>query len=198
MKALKWVLLASLFFLTNVAFAFCIYPGVSWVIHTLNHGVSSGYNPAGLFWSRPYPRFVPWQYESDVTIAFDLGLAVLCVSGLFYGILLAARRKSGIGKMTKPALEPTTAASKNNRQTIRLKRRLLLIPFWFLAQYLWNVSSGVSFGEALDMMTSINSLWISAVVITAIVLYAKNYQVVFESNATKKPSHVQKSIAPKE
>jgi hypothetical protein len=155
------------------------------------------YNPAGLFWSRPYPRFVPWKYETYVTIAFDLGLAALCISGLFYGILVA-RRKKETDKIAKPALEPTTAASKSNRQSIRLKRRLLLIPVWFLAQYLWNMFSGMSFGEALDMMTSINSLWISAVVITAIVLYAKNYQVVYESNATKKPSPTQKAIVPKE
>ena len=197
MKALKRVFLTSLFFLVNVAFAFCIYPAVTFVIHSLNQGVSSGYNPAGLFWSRLYPRFIPWEYETGAANAFDLGLATLCTSGLIYGIL-AKRQKKEIGTVTKLAIEPTTAVGKVNRQSLQFKRRLLLIPAWFVAQYLWNMFSGMSFGQSLDMMTSINSLWISAVVITAIVLYAKNYQVVYESNATKKPSHTQKAIVPKE
>jgi hypothetical protein len=93
-KALKKVFLVSLFLLTTVLVAFCIYPGILHAVRLANEGVSSGYNTAGLFWSRSYTRFIPSEYETETVIAFDLGVAVACVSGLFYGITLLARRKS--------------------------------------------------------------------------------------------------------
>jgi hypothetical protein len=52
----------------------------------------------------------------------------------------------------------------------------------------------MSASQALAMMTSIESLWISVVVITVIVLYARNYQVVFgkESEQKRKPATPEK------
>ncbi|MFZ0395435.1 MAG: hypothetical protein WBX09_13840 [Terracidiphilus sp.] len=76
-------------------------------------------------------------------------------------------------------------------------RRLFLIPVWFLAQWVHNLFLGMSLGQALDMMTSIESLWISAVVVTVIILYAGGYQVVYESSAAKKPEPAEKPTAPK-
>jgi hypothetical protein len=82
-----------------------------------------------------------------------------------------------------------TKPAQNKRQTAMHKRRLWLIPAWLVAKYLWNMVSGMSAGQALDAMTSINNLWISAVVITVIVLYAMNYQVTYEKAAKpKKPA----------
>ncbi len=55
----------------------------------------------------------------------------------------------------------------------------------------------MSAGQALDMMTSIESLWISAFVITVVVLYANNYQVVFGGGAAENPEQTEKPTAPK-
>lgn len=94
MKALKKTFLVSIFLLTTVLVAFCIYPGIIHAVRLANEGVSSGYNTAGMYWSRPYTRFIPSEYEIGAAIAFDLGAAVACVSGLFYGITLLTQRKS--------------------------------------------------------------------------------------------------------
>jgi glucose uptake protein GlcU len=89
-RAMQW----SAFFLAVVALGFLLQPIAVRIVRAANEGVSSGYNPAGLYWSRPYTRFIPSEYETGAAIAFDLGAAVACVSGLFYGITLLAQRKS--------------------------------------------------------------------------------------------------------
>lgn len=94
MRAVRMVFLASLLFLATAVLAFCAYPWVQQAVHSINQGVSSGYNPEGLFWSRSYNRFIPSEYESQAAAAFDVGIAVLCVSGFFYGFLLLAQRRS--------------------------------------------------------------------------------------------------------
>jgi hypothetical protein len=94
MRAVRMVFLASLLFLATAVLAFCAYPWVQPAIHSINQGVSSGYNPQGLFWSRPYNRFIPSEYESRAATAFDVGIAALGVFGSFYGFLLLAQRRS--------------------------------------------------------------------------------------------------------
>jgi len=193
MQAIRKIFHASLFFVTTISLAFVLYPAVRRLVLLINYGVSEGdgyYNP--------YTRFVPSSYQPGVTLAFDLGLSVLGAAASFYWAMLVARRRKAYTPTSAPTPKPEESTAKNAEQSTQFKRRLILIPVWFLAQYLWNVFSGMSFGEALGTMTSINSLWISAVVITVIVLYAKNYQVVYESNATPKPSRTQKVVVPKE
>ena len=94
MKVLRNIFLASIFFLSIVFLSFAIYPGIARFVHSINQAESSGYNTAGLYWSRPYQRFIPSDYETQAAIAFDFGIATLCVSGLFYGILVFAQRKT--------------------------------------------------------------------------------------------------------
>lgn len=90
---MKRVLQWSAFFLAVVALGFLLHPAAVWTVRTANDGASSGYNSAGLYWSRPYTRFIPAQYELGFALALDLGLAALGVCGVFYGVTLAARRK---------------------------------------------------------------------------------------------------------
>jgi hypothetical protein len=177
-RAVQW----SAFFLGVVVLGFLLHPAAVWIVTAANDGVSSGYNTAGLYWSRPYTRFIPEQYESGFALALGQGLAALGVCGVFYGARLTARRNRNHGQK-KPAAKHT--------------RRLLLIPVWFLAQYVYNLFSGLSMGRSLAMMTSIESLWYSAVVVTVIVLYARNYQVVFGDGTAGKPEPTEKTSAPK-
>lgn len=175
---MKKVALWSAFFLAVVMLAFLFYPVAVWLVRSVNDGVSSGCLPggqdySGWCWSNPYTRFIPTEYEGAAALALDAGLALMCVSGLFYGVPLVAKRKHVVATITVP----TSANGKRRATTAR--RRLLLIPAWFLAQYIWNLFSGMSFSQALGMMTSIQDLWYSAVVVTIIVIYAKNYQVAF-------------------
>jgi len=64
-------------------------------------------------------------------------------------------------------------------------RRLFLIPAWLVAQFAWNLFSGSSLRSAFEEMTSLNSIWASLVVIVAIVLYARGYQVAFGKDDAK-------------
>lgn len=65
--------------------------------------------------------------------------------------------------------------------------RLWLIPLWLLAQCIWiRIDNAPSWLDAIALMTSIEHLWYSAVVIVVIVLYANNYQVVYGKPETKK------------
>jgi len=63
-------------------------------------------------------------------------------------------------------------------------RRLLLIPAWFVAQYVWDLFPSWDFVGALEAMTSPISLMTSLLVIVVIVLWANKYQVVFEDDDT--------------
>jgi hypothetical protein len=167
---MKRVVQWSAFFLAVVVLGFLLHPAAAWIVTIANDGVSSGYNSAGLYWSRPYTRFIPEQYESGFALALSLGLAALCACGVFYAVGLTARRKRGHGQ-AKTATKHT--------------RRLLLIPVWLLAQYVHNLLSGMSMGQALAMMTSLESLLFSLVVVVVVVLYANGYQVAFGGAATQ-------------
>ena len=183
MQAIRRIFLASLFFLANASLAFWFYSGVHWAVRSLNRGTSSGYNPEGLFWSREYPRFIPWEYETAASIAFDLGLAALCVSGAFYGAMLIARRKKATAPVDTAPTTPAPAAGKRAEQSAQRRRRLLLIPAWLVFQYFKNLFSGMSGVGAIEAMTSIESLFFSDVVVAVVVLYANGYEVAFGSNA---------------
>ena len=187
MQAIRRVLLASLFFLANISLAFWFYPGVTWAVRSLNRGISSGYNPAGLFWSREYSRFIPLEYETATSIAFDLGIAALCVSGAFYGAMLIARRKKATAPVDPASTPPAPSVRKRVEQSAQRRRRLLLIPAWLIFQYVKNLFSGMSGGGAFEAMTSLESLFFSLVVVAVVVLYANGYQVAFGDNAAQKP-----------
>lgn len=181
---MKRVALWSAFLLAVVVLGFLLHPTATWLVQAVNDGVSSGCQPAysggdGWCWSRPYTRFVPTTYEPGVSLGLDLGLSSLLAAALFHGI-----------NQRKQTRAVSNARSKSNL----IKRRLWLIPAWLVAQYIWNLFSGMSGVAAFETMTSIESLWISAVVITFIVLYANNYQLAFgkEAKQTKKPIIPQK------
>jgi hypothetical protein len=193
MQAIRKIFHASLFFVTTISLAFVLYPVVRKLVLLINYGVSEGdgyYNP--------YTRFVPFTYQPGVTLAFDLGLSVFGAAALFYWAMLVARQRKSENPTSAPRTKQEKSTTDNEEQSAKLKRRLLLIPAWLVAQFVWNMFSGASATDALSNMTSISSLWISAVVIIAIVLYAKNYQVVYESNAIKKPCEAEKSVESKE
>jgi hypothetical protein len=63
-------------------------------------------------------------------------------------------------------------------------RRLFLVPVWLGAQYLYNAISQHSFTRGFEVMTSLDSLWVSFIVTIAIFYYA--------SKATEKKSATQK------
>jgi len=169
-QVIRRIFLASLFFVITVILTIWFYPGISEEFSSFNSSVQGGVgsDTSAYFWALN---------------ALDIGAALLCASALFYGGMLIARRKK-----TKAAI-PEPAPAKPGGKKATNNRRLLLIPAWFLAQYIWNLFSGMSAVQALSMMTTINSLWISAVVITAIVLYANDYQVVFGKDSDGKPSN---------
>jgi len=187
MQAIRRVFLASLFFLANASLAFWFYSGVHWAVRSLNRGISSGYNPEGLFWSREYPRFIPWEYETAASITFDLGLATLCVSGAFYGAMLIAKRKKATAPVDPAPTTPAPVASKRVERSAQRRRRLLLIPAWLVFQYVKNLFSGMSGVRAFEAMTSIGSLYVSVIVVVVVVLYANGYEVGFGNNAEQKP-----------
>ena len=184
MQTIRRVFLASLFFMLTILLAIWFYPWTSQQLSEFNSTVQGGvgYDTSAYFLALG---------------ALDAGLALLCTASLFYGTLLVVRRgkTSTLVEGSKPA--PAKAAGRETHKSVVLNRRFLLIPVWLVAQYLWNLFSGMSAGQALDMMTSINSLWISAVVITVVVLYARNYQVVFGNKDPEKPEPAEKSITPK-
>ncbi len=66
-------------------------------------------------------------------------------------------------------------------------RRLFLIPVWLVAQYAWNAYSQGSFVHGFEAMTSLDSLWVSFVVIVAVVYYAMK---------AKRPEQAPKAAAP--
>ncbi|MGB0063073.1 MAG: hypothetical protein WBP85_01395 [Terracidiphilus sp.] len=78
-----------------------------------------------------------------------------------------------------------------------IKRRLLLIPAWLVAQYVYNLFSGMSAGLALAAMTSIAELWYSAIVIAVIVLYANNYKLEYGNKKAETPKPTGKPAEPK-
>lgn len=80
--------------------------------------------------------------------------------------------------------------SSNSRATLR--RRLLLIPVWFAAQYAWNLLHQGSPVGAFEEMTTLESLWTSLVVVAVVVLYANNYQVVFRNKVQENPGSEKK------
>ncbi len=174
--ALQRTFWVALFFLTTVVLAFGLYPLTAWAVHSINDGVS-GLHADGS--PNTYTRLVPAGYEPTAIGALDLGMSIVAVCGLFYGASLVRRQNDGLSELKENAKKPSKSAGKDKTTSGQANHRLWLIPIWFVAQYIWNFLSGMSAGQALDMMTSLNSLWISAVVITVIVLYAKNYQVVF-------------------
>jgi hypothetical protein len=63
-------------------------------------------------------------------------------------------------------------------------RRLLLIPVWLVAQYLWNVIGQHSLTRGFEVMTSLDSIWVSFIVTAAIVYYASKATA---QNATTPP-----------
>ncbi len=181
MQAIRRVFFASLFFVLTVLLAIWFYPGISEKFSNFNSNVQGGIgsDSTAYYWALN---------------ALDVGAALLCASALFYGAILAFRRRKAIGQVENSAPAIAKALGKNSRQSAQFRRRLLLIPVWLVAQYVWNLFSGMSASQALAMMTSIESLWISVVVITVIVLYARNYQVVFgkESEQKRKPATPEK------
>lgn len=179
---MKKIALWSAFSLVVVVLCFLLHPASVWIVRAVNDGESSGCVPSGpnysgWCWSRPYTRFIPTEYEAATALALDAGLAILCVSGVFYELPMIAKRKR--------TASTVAVTGKRKRRPTAAKHRLLLIPAWLLAQFVWNLFSGLPAGQALDTMTSIESLWASAVVITVIVLYARNYQVVFGKDPQK-------------
>lgn len=187
---LQRIFLASLFFLATIVLAFGLYPLMAWTVHSMNDGVS-GLHADGS--PNTYTRLVPAGYEPTAIGALDLGMSIIAVCGLFYGALLIRRKNDGQSESERSVKEPSKSAGKDKTTSGKTNHRLWLIPIWFVAEYIWNLLSGMSAGQALDMMTTLNSLWISAVVITVVVLYAKNYQVVFGKDEERQKS----SSAPK-
>jgi hypothetical protein len=185
---LKRIFVGSLFVAFATILAFLLYHSVNETIRSANDAVSEG---PGYY--NAYTRFVPTDFEPGVSAALDLALSCLLAAGLFYGI---AGRKWARNNALTPTEAPKTA-TKANAGFARTKQRLWLIPVWFVAQYGRNLFSGMSTGQALGAMTSIGELWISALVIAVIVLYANNYQVVFGDRDAKKPESIEKPAAPK-
>lgn len=179
MQAIKNVFLGSLFFVVTILLAIWFYPGISEEFSGFNSSVQGGVG------SGTSAYFLALN-------ALDIGAALLCASALFYMGMLIARRKKAVANTQEPqpAISPAAIHGKKSAHN----RRLLLIPIWFLAQYIHNLFSGIPFGQALAMMTSIESLWYSVVVVTVIVLYARNYQVVFGKVAKQpqKPAALEK------
>jgi hypothetical protein len=182
MQAIRKIFHASLFFVTTISLAFVLYPAIRRLVQLINSGVSEGDH-----YYNPYTRFVPSSYQPGVTLAFDLGLSVLGAAALFYWAMLVARRRKSDTPTSAPTPKPVDSTAKNAEQSARFKRRLLLIPAWLVAQFIWNLFSGASAFDALLDTTSIESLFTSAVVITGIVLYARGYEIGFGNDAAKKP-----------
>lgn len=67
-----------------------------------------------------------------------------------------------------------------------VKTRLWLIPLWLVAQCVWIRTDVDSWLDALALMTSIEHLWPTAIVVTVVVLYANKYQLVYGKDAAKK------------
>lgn len=180
--ALRNVLLASVFFLTAVAFAFGLYPAVSGFVRAVNDGVSSGSSPEGNSWSNPYSRFVPVEYEPAVSVSLDLGLAVICACGLFYGFrYLNAHRTGAHGASADlDGASAETIAIESHAQGARMKLRVWVIAAWLLGQFLWillttefpeNTTFVYKTAESLSLMTSLDRLWVTFVVIIVTLLY---------------------------
>ncbi len=190
-KVAQW----SAFFLAVVVLGFLLHPTALWIIHTVNDGTTSDCRPAtpdgnGWCWTSSYTRFVPSDYEHGFALGIDLAISMLFASGLFCGAMLVTRRKKmeALTPDPVPAISPTKTSGK----AVTHNRRFILIPAWFLAQYIHNLILGMSVGQALDMMTSIESLWYSVIVVTVIVLYARNYKVVFG----KEPEQPREPVVP--
>jgi hypothetical protein len=170
-KVIQRVFLASLFFMLTVLLSVWFYPGIDEEFTNYYSRVQGGIGST--------------TYTQIAIGALDIGSAFLCVSALFYGVTLVYRRRRRLPHSSAPKPELAETEVEDNRGGAQFKRRLLLIPIWLLAQYLWNLFSGMSIGTALDMMTSLNELWVSAAAVTVIVLYAKNYRLVFEGKGSK-------------
>jgi len=68
-----------------------------------------------------------------------------------------------------------------------IKTRLWLIPLWLLAQCIWiRIDAAQSWLDAISLMTSIEHLWYSGIVIVVIVLYANKYGLEYDKPAVKK------------
>jgi hypothetical protein len=79
-QAIRRVFLASLFFMLTVLLAIWFYPAISAQFSNFNSSVQGGVGSGTS----------AYFYALD---ALDIASALLCVSALFYGILLAARRR---------------------------------------------------------------------------------------------------------
>jgi len=173
---MKRIALWSAFFLATVVLGFLLHPAAVWTVSAANDGTSSGYNPAGLYWSRPYTRFVPMEYEPAVSLALDLGVSCLAVAGLF----LVIARKRRVSAPVPVADEPIEAPVKEQGRFARIKPRLWLIPAWFVAQFLYEIPGAWSEDHssllwvalrALSAQTSPVALFTSLAVIIAAIFY---------------------------
>jgi hypothetical protein len=182
-KVIRRAFLASLFFVLSVVLAIYFYPGISEQFSSFNSSVQGGVG-AG---SNAY--FLALS-------TLDVSSALLCASALFYGAMLVARRKRASTSAEASIPAPAGAEGKDAQQSARFRRRLLLIPIWLSAQYVWNLVHGASLVSALEAMTSISSLWVSAVVVTVTILYARNYEVVFERGAPARQDQPTKPVSP--
>jgi hypothetical protein len=186
-KVAQW----SAFFLAVVVLGFLLHPAAVWIIHTVNDGTTSDCHPAtpdgnGWCWTSSYTRFVPSDYEHGFVLGIDLAISMLFASGLFYGAMLVVRQRKAGRQDTVPMTAPAKPAAKSAETSARFRRRLFLIPAWLAAQYVWNLFSGETAGQALAMMTAIVELWPTAIVITVIVLYAKGYEIGYGNDTAKK------------
>jgi H+/Cl- antiporter ClcA len=171
-QTIRRVFLASLFFVLTVLLAVWFFPEMAEQFSSFNSNVQGGVG----FGTDAY--FL-------ALYALDVGLALLCASALFYVGMLIARQKTTVANPPDP--DPAIPPAKTGDKKAKRNRRLLLIPVWFLAQYIYNLFSGMSLGQALGMMTSIESLWLSFVVVVVVILYANGYGVAFGTSPAKKP-----------
>lgn len=178
MQTIPRVFLASLFFVLTVLLAVWFFPEMAGQFSNFNSNIQGGVGfGTGAYFSALY--------------ALDVGLALLCVSVLFYVGMMIARRKKREAPTPEPA--PAILPTKTGGKRVTHNRRYLLIPVWFLAQYVHNLFLGMSAGQALDMMTSIEDLWFSLVVVVVVVLYANGYGVEFGKGPDQKPKSVVKN-----
>jgi hypothetical protein len=162
-RLFRRILLGSSFFIVVLVLAFVLYPVVLWLVQFINDGVSEG---SGYY--NPYTRFVPASFEDGLSLALDLGLSAFGAAALFYGLMRIKRQNP---RTTEAAIAGKEPPAKSAR-LMWINHRLWLIPVWLIARYIWNAIDQGSLVRGFEKMTSLESLWVTFIVIIAILYYA--------------------------